>query len=184
MLLAALVIFRVLVSRSYKKWARLTPLATLLESLYWGPAFAFPYLYNGGSWPAFWVCDADIARWMQFLGSALIVIGAGSVVGVITYLGLSRSFGQQVDRLRVTGPYRMSRNPQIVCGLLLILGIAVRWPSWYAVGWVGLMGAALHMMVLTEEEHLGEVFGPEYAKYCRRVPRYIGVGRGRGDAAA
>jgi protein-S-isoprenylcysteine O-methyltransferase Ste14 len=28
-------------------------------------------------------------------------------------------------------------------------------------------------MVLTEEEHLRDVFGDEYARYCERVTRYI-----------
>ena len=32
-------------------------------------------------------------------------------------------------------------------------------------------------MVLTEEEHLRRVFGEDYARYCDRVPRYLG-GRG------
>jgi protein-S-isoprenylcysteine O-methyltransferase Ste14 len=30
-------------------------------------------------------------------------------------------------------------------------------------------------MVLTEEEHLGRIFGREYDHYRDRVPRYIGL---------
>ena len=33
--------------------------------------------------------------------------------------------------------------------------------------------AVHHTIVLAEEEHMAEVFGPEYAEYCRRVRRYI-----------
>jgi protein-S-isoprenylcysteine O-methyltransferase Ste14 len=30
-----------------------------------------------------------------------------------------------------------------------------------------------HLMVMTEEEHLREVYGEEYERYCERVPRYL-----------
>jgi protein-S-isoprenylcysteine O-methyltransferase Ste14 len=34
--------------------------------------------------------------------------------------------------------------------------------------------AIAHMMVLTEEEHLLDVYDEEYERYCERVPRYLG----------
>ena len=34
-----------------------------------------------------------------------------------------------------------------------------------------------HTMVLTEEEHLLDVFGEAYARYRARVPRYLGFRR-------
>jgi len=39
----------------------------------------------------------------------------------------------------------------------------------------------LHMMVLTEEEHLRERFGVEYECYMEQVPRYLGISK-RGGA--
>jgi protein-S-isoprenylcysteine O-methyltransferase Ste14 len=30
-----------------------------------------------------------------------------------------------------------------------------------------------HWMVITEEEHLLQVFGEEYESYCSEVPRYL-----------
>ena len=83
----------------------------------------------------------------------------------------------EVDAMIQTGLYRLSRNPQIVGGSLLVIGSAVQWPSWYALGWVILYGAITHMMVLTEEEHLSAVHGEAYARYCERVPRYLGFPR-------
>jgi protein-S-isoprenylcysteine O-methyltransferase Ste14 len=47
----------------------------------------------------------------------------------------------------------------------------------YALGWIVLEGFVAHMMVLTEEEHLLEVYGGEYARFCERVPRYLGLRR-------
>lgn len=55
----------------------------------------------------------------------------------------------------------------------MVLGIALRWPSWYALGWMLLFVAMIHMMVITEEEHLRDVFGEEYVRYCKKVPRYL-----------
>lgn len=35
----------------------------------------------------------------------------------------------------------------------------------------------IHLMVLTEEEHLLARHGNEYLQYCEQVPRYIGLPR-------
>jgi protein-S-isoprenylcysteine O-methyltransferase Ste14 len=51
----------------------------------------------------------------------------------------------------------------------------VLWPSWYGVGWAILYAVVAHTMVLTEEEHLRDVYGEKFVRYCERVPRYIGV---------
>jgi protein-S-isoprenylcysteine O-methyltransferase Ste14 len=93
------------------------------------------------------------------------------------WFGLRRAFGLEVNALKQTGPYRVTRNPQIVGGSLLVIGSAVLWPSWYALGWAVLYAVVAHMMVFTEEEHLRAVFGQEYELYCERVPRYLGFPR-------
>jgi len=169
----AFIIFRVIVRRTYLKRGRLTFIATALESLIWGPFFCFPYIYNPPSWPAFWRRDQGQNLWLAYAATVLIVLGLVLGLASMAYLGFRRSCGQQVDKLRQTGIYGLSRNPQVVTFSLMILGVVLRWPSWYALGWVMIFAAMIHMMVLTEEEHLRDVFGDEYARYCRRVPRYI-----------
>ena len=37
-----------------------------------------------------------------------------------------------------------------------------------------LLAIILHVMIVTEEEHLRAVFGEDYRRYCERVPRYLG----------
>ena len=71
--------------------------------------------------------------------------------------------------------YRFSRNPQIVGGALTAAGCALLWTSWYALGWIVLYAVVGHMMVLTEEEHLRNVYGGEYTTYLKRTPRYVGI---------
>lgn len=178
--LTAFLVFRVFVRRDYLRRGRLTLVSSSLESLIWGPFFAFPYIYNPKSWPAFWILDRELTRLVQHVGSALIVIGVLAVVAVMGSLGFRRSFGQAVNVLRTTGLYKVTRNPQIVVGSLIVLGVVLRWPSWYAAGWVFLFA----VMVLTEEEHLRVVFGEAYVDYCRRVPRYLRLRKRRNGAAA
>lgn len=106
-----------------------------------------------------------------------IIIGLASVIIAMSGLGLRRTFGQEVQALRQAGLYGLTRNPQIVGYGLVIAGSALLWPSWYALGWVGLYAVIAHLMVVTEEEHLRRVHGKDYARYCERVPRYLGLPR-------
>ena len=95
----------------------------------------------------------------------------------MAWFGLRRAFGLEVNTLRRTGPYRLTRNPQLVGFGMVLVGALLLWPSWYTLGWLLLYPIVAHMMVLTEEEHLRDVFGEEYAAYCERVPRYLGFPR-------
>jgi protein-S-isoprenylcysteine O-methyltransferase Ste14 len=125
-----------------------------------------------------------LTRLVQYVGSVLIIIGVLAVVAIMGSLGFRRSFGQAVNVLRNTGLYKVTRNPQIVAGSLIVLGVVLRWPSWYAAGWVFLFAVIAHLMVMTEEEHLRAVFGEAYVDYCWRVPRYLRLRRRRNGAAA
>jgi protein-S-isoprenylcysteine O-methyltransferase Ste14 len=174
---AAFLVFRVLVQRDYERINRLTPLTGLTELLVWALFFGFPYLYNPPEWASFWSDNVPVGTPLRIAGLVLIALGFASAFGTMLWFGLRRAFGQEVDRLVQSGPYRISRNPQLVGGSLLVIGTALLWPSWYALGWIALYGVVAHMMVITEEENLHRVFGEEYARYCKRVPRYIGLMR-------
>ena len=63
----------------------------------------------------------------------------------------------------------------LICGAFMILGYAVLWPSRYAIGWMMLFAIMIHLMVLTEEEFLGNMYGEAYVQYCQQVPRYVGT---------
>jgi protein-S-isoprenylcysteine O-methyltransferase Ste14 len=152
-------------------------MSTLLETVIWGLYFSFPYIYNPSSWAAFWLPDQEIHPLLRCVAIVLIVAGFALGLMAMASLGFRRSFGQEVNVLKQSGVYALSRNPQIVLFSPLIVGVALRWPSWYALGWVVLFAAMIHLMVLTEEEHLRGIFGEEYVRYCKRVPRYLGFPR-------
>ena len=161
----AFLVFRVVARRDYLQRKQMGPLSFALESLIWGPFFAFPYVYSSPGAPTMGIPG--------YVGSALIALGIVAIVVFIGSLGFRRSCGQEVNVLRTSGVYSVTRNPQIVAGVLIIVGTVLRWPSWYHVGWVILYGVMAHLMVITEEEHLRDVFGEPYREYCRRVPRYV-----------
>jgi len=175
LLLGAFVALRFFVRRDYRRHRRLTPFSASLECVVAGLYLAFPTIYSPPSWAWFWIGSSPVNPVLEGIGSFLIVVGLIAIVIAMAWLGLPRSWGQQVDVLRVSGPYRVSRNPQILGGALLIVGVFFLQPSLYALGWVILCAIMLHMMALTEEEHLRERFGVEYEQYTVQVPRYLGI---------
>jgi len=178
LVIAVLVVFRVFVRRDYRQKGRLTLLASALELLIWGLYMSFPYIYNPPEWVRFWSSHVPVGPTLRVIGLACIAVGVALAFGTMAWFGMRRALGWQVNALIQTGPYRLTRNPQIVGVFLLVVGAVVLWPSWYAVGWIALCAVVAHTKVLTEEEHLRTAFGEEYQQYCRRVPRYLGSAPG------
>lgn len=167
-------VFTSLVRRDYQQKGRLSVFSSLMELLVFVLFMAFPYFYNPPQWIWFWVPNSEISQGQWIAGLVLIVIGMAVGFGTMVWFGLKRAFGLQVDELRQTGMYRYSRNPQIVGGALMVIGVAVQYPNWYALMWMVLYFWIGHLMVLTEEEHLARIFGEEYQVYCANTPRYVG----------
>jgi protein-S-isoprenylcysteine O-methyltransferase Ste14 len=44
-------------------------------------------------------------------------------------------------------------------------------------GWLVLFATMANLMILAEEEHLHKIYGEEYERYCKQVPRYLGFSR-------
>jgi protein-S-isoprenylcysteine O-methyltransferase Ste14 len=168
-------VFRVIVRHDYRRNGRATWRSSLLETLVMCLYLSFPYLYNPPEWVAPWSRKVPVGEPLRTVGRLCIAIGMVSSFGTGFWFGIGRGLGLRVKGLIQSGPYRVTRNPQLVFFGLVPLGCALLWPSWYALGWLALYGFLLHPMVLTEEEHLLAVFGEEYARYCRQVPRYFGV---------
>jgi protein-S-isoprenylcysteine O-methyltransferase Ste14 len=177
LVVGAFLVFRILVRRDYQWIGHLSPLFSFLELLVWGLYFAFPYIYNPPDWPWFWKPDSRSSA-PFLIGLVWIALGITLAFGTMFWFGVLRAFGLQADELIQTGPYSVSRNPQILGGALIVVGSAVQWLSWYALGWILVYAAITHMMVLTEEEHLLALLGADYESYCNRVPRYLGLHEG------
>lgn len=129
------------------------------------------YLFVPGAWPALPPFPQNPLQ--VVLGLGLMVAGLAGVAIAMSGLGLRTIFGQRSDALRQSGLYGVTRNPQIVFYGVVVVGYALLWVSWGAVGWALLYVPIAHMMIVTEEEHLRRVHGKAYETYCERVPRYL-----------
>jgi protein-S-isoprenylcysteine O-methyltransferase Ste14 len=169
----AYVVFCVIVRRDYLLRRQLTWMTSILQLLAFAGLMAFPYLFNPPDWTLSWTLAGPTSRQQQILGLVIILLGFLVAFGTMGWFGLRRAFGFETQDLITTGPYRFSRNPQILGGYLMVIGATVQWPSWYSVIWIVLYGLIGHWMILTEEEHLHKVLGNEYKFYCKQTPRYL-----------
>lgn len=90
-----------------------------------------------------------------------------------------RSFRQmsalETGQLVKTGPYRYTRNPQVVGWGLALLGAALAGRSVKALILVGFFVVVHRLHAPTEERHLERTFGEENRRYRTEVPRFLGL---------
>ncbi len=170
----AFITFRIIARRSYRRRRRLTWFSSSLEFLVFFSWGTFTWLDLPSGWP-----PADVNPTLRTFAWLCITIGLSVGFILIFWFGWLRAMGQKVDGLMQSGPYRITRNPQTVAWGIAVIGYALLWPSWHTFGWVILFSVIVHVTVLTEEKHLREIFEEEYVQYCTRVPRYVGVRKGR-----
>ena len=140
---------------------------------------AFSYLYLPSDWPRIHVCPVQ-----QVAGWICIAIGVMIMATSLAWLGLRRTHGLDPAGLIQSGPYRLTRNPQLMGFGLSMIGFALLWPSPHMFVSLLLLAVLSQLMVKTEEEHLIKRHGEEYRAYCQRTPRYIRLPPGiHGDAA-
>jgi protein-S-isoprenylcysteine O-methyltransferase Ste14 len=169
----AYIVFRRIVRREYRLHGRLTVWISTLQLLVFAGLMAFPYLFNPPAWALSWMLVGPTSFTQQTVGLIIILMGFLVAFGTMGWFGIRRAFGVEAQGLIHAGPYRFSRNPQILGGYLLVIGVTVQWPSWFAIVWIVLYGVIAHWMILTEEEHLRSLFGEDYVRYCQQVPRYL-----------
>ncbi len=75
-----------------------------------------------------------------------------------------------------SGPYRYTRNPIYLSHLLVWWGWALFFGSVAVAIGAAILWASLAVIILPyEQRRLKERFGPSYAVYCSRSPRWIGL---------
>ena len=173
LIVVALVVFRIFVRRDYERKGRLTRFSGFLQLLLFSLHVLSSYVYLD---PRLSHIRTDSPLFVPAI--ACMVAGLVLLALAMGGLGISVAMGLRVTGLRKSGLYRYTRNPQIVTGSLFYVGCAMLWPSWTGFIWLGLLWIILHIMVLTEEEHLRRTFGEEYECYCAETPRYLGFHSG------
>ena len=175
-LLAAYLIFRIVVRRDYLKRGCLSGFSTALEFMIFALHANLPYLYLGVPWPTLPALPENPI--LRLLGLSIGGLGLLVTLFIMSRLGFGTTIGQRPGEVRQSGPYRLTRNPQLLSYGALLLGLGIMYPSIQTAAWILLYGAITHMMVLTEEEHLTNQFNEKYLDYCSRVPRYLGRSKG------
>ena len=117
------------------------------------------------------------STWLDYVGVLIGAVGLGLLsVAVFAFRSMTKMLCLDVGELTEFGPYRWSRNPQLVGWFLFLLGFALNDWSLWSLAALFVVVIYIHLMVLIEEEHLRRVFGSRYGEYCRRTPRYFGWG--------
>lgn len=175
LLLFAYIVFRHIVRRDYIVRGRLSKFSSLLQLIVFLGFFSFPYQFCPPEWVYFWTVGASSSQGLYLAGFLVICTGFLVAFGTMGWLGIGKAFGVQIDGLKKTGSYRLSRNPQVIGGCLMVIGILLQWPSLYTTGWMVMYAIITYWMIITEEEYLHRLFGQEYEAYCLEVPRYLRI---------
>ena len=157
------------VARDYRAKGMLTNCSAFFETAIFFVHGFSSYIYLDSTLSAIRLTSPSFV-----LAATLIALGLAALGLSMFWLGWSVSIGRNTQSLRQTGPYRFSRNPQIVAYFFVVVGYSLLWPSLLGVLWACLYLEIAHMMVKTEETHLSRHFGAEYREYCAKTPRYIG----------
>jgi protein-S-isoprenylcysteine O-methyltransferase Ste14 len=73
----------------------------------------------------------------------------------------------------VTGPYRLSRNPQWVGLVLVLAGAAIMTGIWLYLGIILVVAIIYHLQILAEEKACLEQYGDSFRAYMAKIPRYF-----------
>ncbi len=170
-ILLGYIVFRVFVRRDYETKGKLSTLSSALEILIFAVLANLSYTFIPAKWPG--LPSLPTNSLLLVLGFGLMAAGLIFTLWSMSGLGFKKSVGQDAEGLDRSGFYHHVRNPQICAYTLIVIGVAVLWPSLYALGWVLVFFTVAHMMIITEEEHLERLFGDAFTDYCNEVPRYL-----------
>jgi len=170
-LLVAFLTFRVVVRRDYLQKGKLGTLAVILEFVVFALHANVIYLHLSVPWPLLPPAPENPVQ--LYLGAVICIIGLLTTLAIMAHLGFSTTVGQKPGEVRQSGPYRWTRNPQLLTYGVMLLGLGIMYPSLQTAAWILLFAAIGNLMVITEEEHLSNLFGEKYDEYCSKVPRFI-----------
>jgi protein-S-isoprenylcysteine O-methyltransferase Ste14 len=140
----------------------------------WLPAAVDPFRRaRAGAWMAGWVL---VAAGAAIYGACLIrFLAAGGTPAIFFTRPLRGLIGEAPPRLVDAWLYQFSRNPMYLGVVLAVVGQAIAFASLPTAQYALFLWFMFHIVVIVlEEPHLRERFGPAYDEYCHRVPRWLG----------
>jgi protein-S-isoprenylcysteine O-methyltransferase Ste14 len=110
-------------------------------------------------------------------GVACIALGIAFAASAVVMFQRSKTSvmpTRPTTALVVAGPYKYTRNPMYVGFAFAYLGIALAVNWLWALALMPVVVACVHFAaIVPEERFLEERFGPDYAEYRERVPRWL-----------
>jgi protein-S-isoprenylcysteine O-methyltransferase Ste14 len=139
----------------------------------WAPAAVDPLRRAaGGAWNGGWLLVAAGAA--IYFVCLLRFLASGGTPAIFFTRPLRAIIGEEPRRLVQSWLYTVTRNPMYVGVVLAVFGQAIAFASSSIAVYGALLWMVFHVVVvLLEEPHLREQFGPSYDDYCRRVPRWL-----------
>ena len=164
-------LFQVQVRKDYQKKDKLSWVPSLLELLFFAFHASMMYVFIPVAWgflPP--LSSHPLIHTLSLTGiiAGLIIVGASMIP-----LGFLGTMGLRSPRLKTSGLYHISRNPQVIGYSLILIGYIISYFSLYSIGWFVIFFINIHWMIHVEEEYLKKMYGEEYEKYCRQVPRFL-----------
>ncbi|WP_370398982.1 methyltransferase family protein [Sulfitobacter sp. JB4-11] len=114
-----------------------------------------------------------LPNWLRFgVGIPLILFGNFVVWTEVAHFGLAQTGGAK-GKLRTTGMYRYSRNPQYMADMAIVGGwmILTSSPSALTVGTAAIL--VLIAAPFAEESWLKEMYGSEFEEYRASTRRFL-----------
>jgi hypothetical protein len=116
---------------------------------------------------------AVVYIWLAQPTRLSLCAGALAMVPGLVLRGLASGHVQKDTELTTSGPYAYTRNPLYLGSLLLAIGFAIAARSWWIVGMMLAIFAAIYIPVIAgEERYLRQKFS-DYDDYARHVPRML-----------
>ena len=110
--------------------------------------------------------------WIRLFGGLFWMAGMVLAVKAIIILGAKNTSGNPIE-LVVKGPYRWTRNPQYLGFMVGLIGWGLMSNSIFTLAG-GIAGCLpLILVPRAEEPWLLEKFGPAYAEYLKKTPRFL-----------
>jgi protein-S-isoprenylcysteine O-methyltransferase Ste14 len=108
----------------------------------------------------------------------ILVTASGIGLFCAAMIKMKNSWRVGIDRTSKTaliakGIYSKSRNPAFLGINLVFLGLLITFPGLFSLIASASNAAALHILILKEEEHWTAIGGKDYDRYRKRVPRYF-----------
>ncbi len=111
--------------------------------------------------------------WRSAPHPAAIAWSAALVGPGLALRGYASGYVKKDRELTMTGPYAYTRNPLYLGSMLMAAGFALALGSWAVAAVLTAGFAVIYVPVIAAEERYLRGAFPEFAGYCRRVPRLI-----------